>query len=258
MRFSGMLSEWIDSWGLLWRKKWVVPLSGIFDIAFLVAFGLFTGPVFDALARHAIIIGSLVSHGLRNPAGNVFEGPAGHYVLQFFCLLAVLGIVVFAVYCIFQGLAWHVARTAAGRKESWRFFLLQFARINIIWFVLFAAWWVVAVLLDLRRIFVEKISGQPAGIAVSAWLAVLLVLFYFAIISYDVMGLRPGFVLGFRKAFILVPAVLLAMIPAFIVARFVSGRLLVLVPAAMIFLVLCAFARVFVLRIVARVSRRGF
>jgi hypothetical protein len=260
---NSVVRNWIESWKVLWLQKWYPLVSGIIDLFFLVAFGFFTGPVFDALSRHIIIIGSLVSGALQTPAGRarpavmgvLFQEPARQFTMQFLGLLAVLGVVVFVLYCLFQGLNWYLAKTLIGKPGKWRTFLLRFTKINVLWFLLYAIWYVVDAVFDLRRLAIEKATGQTASGAGIALLAVIAIMIYFALVSYPLMSVRAGFVLGIRRFAVLVPAFVLIAVQFLAANRLLAwlapiSRTTVFVLGAIFLFVLFAWTRVFVLKIV--------
>lgn len=257
------IAEWLTAWALLWRNKGVAIASILVDVVFFIAFGLLTRPVFDKLTEHVIIIGSLVSAQLQAPAGRVrpavvdtlFQEPVRHYTLQFLGLLAVLAVAVFVLFWLLQGLNWWLAVSLAGGKLPWKKFALGFARVNALWFALFAAWYALDMVFDLRRLVIEKALGQPAGIANAVLSVVLVLIAYFALLSYPSLSVRKAFVSGFRRIAVVVPAFLL------VIAHFLAGNLVVnllaqvnatlmFVLGALILFALFAWARVYIARLV--------
>ncbi len=262
------IREWITAWRLLARHALVAFASGLIDLVFFLAFAFFTTPVFGKLTTHVIIIGSLVSEQMRAPAGRLrpavidtlFQEPVRQYTVQFLGLLLLLAVIVFVLFCLFQGMNWWLATSIAGKKQNWRAFLLGFARVNLLWFGLYALWYCADTVFDLRRLMLEKSLGQPAPTASIVLAIILAVLIYFAIISYPLLSIRKAFRAGTRGARVLIPAVLL------ILVHFLAGNLMtqwiarvntlaMLVIGAVLLFSLLAWSRVYLARMVQRVSR---
>lgn len=258
-----VIREWCASWRLLARQKLLVIASGFMDLLFLIAFGFMTTPVYGKLTEHVIIIGALVSQQLRAAAGRMrpaiidtlFQEPVRGYTWQFLGLLVVLAVVVFVLFWIFQGLAWWLATAVAGKNMRWRAFLTRFARVNVVWFGLFVLWYVLDTVFDLRRIAVEKATGQAATGAGIVLFGVLVLIWYFAIISYPLLRIKQSFVLGTQKAGVLVPAfalVIVHFLAGNLVVRWLAGlsTALMFVVGAILLVVLLAWARVYMSRMV--------
>lgn len=169
-----------------------------------------------------------------------------------------LVLAVFVLFCVFQGLNWWLATSVIGKKQQWQEFMLRFARVNLLWFGLYVVWYCIDTVFDLRSIVVEKATGQAAGAVAPMVLAlVLIVIAYFALLSYPLLSIRKAFSIGIRHAAVLVPGVLLAG------AQFLAGnfalRWLATVNAtahfilgAVLLLVLLAWTRIFITRLVQR------
>ncbi len=263
-----VIREWVASWKTLAHQGLYVIASGLMDFLFLFSFGFLTRPVFDKLTEHVIIIGTLVSEQMRVPAGRVrpavldalFLDPARNYTWQFLGLLIVLAVVMFVLFCLFQGMAWWFATSVAGKKTPWRIFLLQFARINLLWFGLYAAWSVVDAIFDVRRLVVEKALGQSAPASGILLGIVLVLLISFAVLSYPLLNIRKAVLLGTRHVQTMVPAFIL------IIVQFLTGnfllqwiaqvsKLALFILGTVILVVLLAWSRLYVARLVQAVQR---
>jgi len=261
------IKEWVASWRLLAQSKAYLVMSAVLDALFFMAYGFLTAPILDKLTTHIIIIGSLAAEQLRVPAGRmrpavidlIFQPPVSQYTYQFLGLLVLLGLVVFVLFCLVQGTNWRFASWLTHRKLGWRQHLLQFARVNLFWFVLYAVWYCIDAVLDLRRIAIEKATGEPSAATGIAWTAVLVLLVYFAVISYPELSIRKGFLLGIRKATTMVPAAII------LIAHFLAGNLVVRLigkvnPAAMfiigvvVLLLLIAWVRLYITLVVRRAA----
>ncbi len=262
-----VIREWLHAWRTLFQNKGFALASGLVDLVFFLAFGFVTAPVFDKLTEHVIIIGSLVSEQMRVAVGRtrpavldaLFQQPVSQYTWQFLGLLAVLALVVFVLYALLQGTAWWLASSVVHKPLRWREFLMGFARVHVLWFALYAAWYCVDAILDLRRIVVAKALGQAVSGTNVVLLAVLGIVIYFALISSPLLSIRKAFALGIRKAGVL--------LPAFVVvdAHFLAGNFVVrwlgtlnttvmFVVGTVLLLIVLAWTRVYLSMIVRRVA----
>ncbi len=226
MKKQVFAKEWITAWKSIWAKGWYLPASAVLDLLFLALYGFMTAPVFDKLTEHIIVIGTLLSGQMGAAADRtrpaiieaLFQPPAGRYVWQFFGLLVLLAIVVFALFCIIQGIAWLIAGMLAGSKMRWRQYLTGFVRINLLWGGLYFLWQCADTILSLRRVAVEKIVGQPAPES-GIFMAVLFcILVYFALISYPLLKIRKAFAVGAKKIVLVAPAMIV------VILQFVAGN----------------------------------
>ncbi len=253
-----VIKEWALSWLLLSRNKTFVLASALVDIVFFYIYGLMTGPIFANLTNHTIIIGTLVSQELRVAAGRarpavidlLLLDPTKKFTLQFVGLLLVLAIVVFVIYSIFQGLNWWMASSITKKTMHWKEYLLKFAKINILWFVLFSIWYCLDSIFDLRRLILEKSLNQPAAGASIVLNIVLGIIIYFALVSYPLLSAKKSFSRGLNFKLI-IPAFLLVAVH-FLVGNIIIKWLaqinttLMFVLGAIIFLVLLAWTRTYI------------
>lgn len=269
MRKTSVFNEWLFAWKLIWKKEWYVPASAVLDVLFLVLYGFMTSQLFDKLTEHVIVIGTLLTEQMRAVADRtrpavidaLFQPPVSKYTWQFVALLVILAIVIFVLFCVFQGLAWFVAARLTGLRMHWRKYLLVFARISLLWAGLYFFWQVADTVLNLRRIAVEKITGQVisgSGVVMPVLLAILV---YFAIVSYALLGIKNAFVVGTKKIMVLLPAVVIVCLQFFI-CNYLLTRLAEISPklsfiiTVIVLLVLLAWTRAyatFVVRWVAHV-----
>jgi hypothetical protein len=259
MKKTNIVQEWAYAWKELWSKGWYLPSSAALDIVFLVLYGFMTAPVFGALTEHIIAIGTFLSGQMSAAAGRarpavidaLFQPPVSKYTWQFIGLLLVLGAVIFCLYWIFQGLAWFIAGKAAGSKESWRHYLLHFARINALWLGIYFAWHCLDTLFALRRLVIEKAAGIPAPEAGIALWFVLAVAAYFAVLSYPVLSIKKAFSSGTRNILVFLPVFAISALQLFI-GNFAMRELAKASPkfafiiGAIILFVLFAFTRLYI------------
>lgn len=110
------------------------------------------------------------------------------YTLRVLGLLALLGIIIFALYCFFHGTNWWIARTIAGKNESYHAYLWIFAKLNILWMAMFIIYFALDTYFDLKSAML-KVVEQPASQPVLPIIFLTLTV-YFALISYSKTSLR--------------------------------------------------------------------
>jgi hypothetical protein len=185
----------------------------------------------------------------------LFQPPVSKYTWQFLALLLILAIVLFAVFCIFQGIAWMLASRVSGKKMQWRVFLIKFARITLLWAGLYFLWQCLDTIFDLRRIVIEKAMNMPApgaGIVLSILIGIMI---YFAAVSYPLLAVKNAFRVGINKAGVLVPAGVVIAAQLYI-GNFITKKVAVFNPklafivGAIILLVLVGWSRLYITRVV--------
>ena len=268
MKKANVFKDWTCTWRLIWAKGWYVPASAVLDVLFLVFYGFMTAPVFDKLTEHVIVVGTLVTEQVGTVAGRarpavidaLFQPPVSRYTWQFFALLVLLAVVIFVLFCVFQGLAWFAASRLAGSKMCWRKYLLAFARINLLWAGIYFLWQCADTILKLRGIAVAKMMGQAipeSGIAMPFLLGVVA---YFAVISYPLLEIRRAFMVGVRKIAILLPPAVIVVLQ-FVICNYLLNKLAAINPklsfiaGAIVLLVLLAWTRAYVTLVVKRNAR---
>ncbi len=266
MNTQFFVKEWIIAWKAVWARGWYLPFSAVLDLLFLVLYGFMTSPVFDKLTEHIIVIGALVSEQMSvadraRPAviDALFQEPVSKYTWQFLGLLVLLAIVVFVLYCIIQGVAWLIAGKLVNSKMHWRQYLLCFIRINLVWAGLYFLWQCIDTLLSLRNLVVEKITGQPVISTDVFMIFLLVILFYFALVSYPLLAIKKAFLVGTKKLFFIIPAMIVVVLQFFI-ANYVVKKLGEISPkfgfiiGVIIVLLLLGWSRAYITFVVRRTA----
>lgn len=206
------IREWILAWKALALNGWYVLSCALLDIIFFVAYGFLTAPLLENLTTHVLVIGAFLSQKMSAVADRtrpaiidaLFQPPVSRYTWQFIGLLVILAVAVFVLFCIFQGITWYLAGRLDKSKMHWRVFLLNFARVNLLWFGLYFLWQCISTVIDMRRIAIEKVLGQPASGAGIAMAVILVALAYFAIVSYPILNIKKAFSIGTKRFDLLV------------------------------------------------------
>jgi hypothetical protein len=259
------VKEWIAAWKALAANGWYVGANAALDIIFFVLYGFVTAPLFAKLTEHVIAIGTIAAEQMRSVAGRarpavidvLFQQPVSRYTWQFIALIVLLSIVVYVLYCIFQGIAWYLAGRITGSRVYWRNYLLHFARINLLWGGLYLIWQCLSTVFDLRRIAIEKLMNQIAPTSGYFFSVLLGLIIYFAIVSYPILSIRKAFASGLRKIPVLIPAALVIGVQFFagnFIAKWITGinAKFGFILSVMLLLVLFAWTRAYVTFVVRR------
>ena len=193
--------EFRKSFSLVWNKLGFSMLCVLIDLLFFFALGFFTAPISARMGELLIDFTAVFSMGIKNldRSDSLSSILFGADVLPFwksflgYALLFVL--IIYLVYVIFQSFAWFVSMKIAGKKVLvWPFFR-KFLLFNLFWFLLFVVYNVIDLLSDLSAVLGSK------GFSIIPIICniFLLVLVYFAVISYIKLDFKSAFVLGWKK-----------------------------------------------------------
>ncbi|MBW2973780.1 hypothetical protein KY346_05270 [Candidatus Woesearchaeota archaeon] len=198
------------------HKQWFL-ISSVMDLLLLLAYGFATAPIYAKLMLHIQTIGAL---GTDAVAAATREGKSmlsvlvsesiKPYFYNTLILLLILGITVYLLYCLFQAFNWKIALQLTGKKIKYMDYLKKFLRVNIIWFLLFVLYYVLGFVIEIRKILITTITqAEPSG-ALNIILTFLLILIaYFAVISYVKLSVRKSLYIGKSRIRQLLPSVLI-------------------------------------------------
>ena len=194
--------------------------AGILDVLFFFVLGFMTRPVNIKIMDYIVIIGTAISE--KAPAMTRGEsissiiasdymvgGLAGNLVILF----AILAVVSLLVYLFFHGVAWQFSSRIAGRKIHVYKYMKEFLLVNIFWMALYIVYYFISLFADLREASLRSF-GMPASNAVAGFSTIFLVVIaYFAVISYTLTGkyktwekISRSFSLGVHRAKYILPA----------------------------------------------------
>jgi hypothetical protein len=169
------------------KKPQYVLYSSLADFIFLILYGFVTAP--------------LVQKILHNMAGFVqciTNAKKDQSPLSFLFLIIVYILAVYLLFIIFQGLAWwtstRIAGTSSGNnripKKKLKTYLLQFAKVNIAWYVFFVIVHVTSYFLTLTALVAKQAPDLAQPLAAKIAFALIL---YFAFLSHALLSHnKPG------------------------------------------------------------------
>lgn len=193
--------EFRKSFSLLCDKLGLSMLCIFIDLLFFFAFGFFTAPVSARIGMILVNFTAIFSTGLKNAgrsdemAGILFSANTLQLWKSFLGYALLFVLTVYIVYVIFQSFAWFVSMKIAGKKVLiWPFFW-KFLLFNLFWFLLFVVYNLVDLIADLSAV----LNNKEFSIISIAGNLFLLLIAYFAVISYVRLNFKSAFVLGWKK-----------------------------------------------------------
>ncbi len=256
------------------------------DIIFLLAYGFVRGSpetfgflsVIYEYLKSFLTLASQQAKELALEAAkqtSIFTIMRDNPVIAHYFWLLVLSLILFAlstyfIYCFIEGAGWHLsfglANAHAGNKTGFKNFIRQFFVVNIPWFLLFMLYVIVSFIDSFRATTLERLGHQnPLGLKIASIIYLLLIA-YFAVISYSLIGtssslgiLKRALSLGAKKYAEIVPAFALVVL-AFVVLNYaliaigkLSSLLMIIIGIAAVFPVI-VLARVYLKRVIGNIA----
>lgn len=251
--------EFRKSFSLAWNKLGLSMLCVLTDLSFFFALGFFTAPVSARMGRLLIDFTAVFSIGLKNLGRSdqlssiLFGADLMPFWKSFLGYALLFALIIYLVYVIFQSFAWFVSMKIVGKKILvWPFFR-KFLLFNLFWFLLFVVYNIIDLLNDLSAALGGKGSSAVAVICN----LFLLIIVYFAVISYIKLDFKSAFVLGWKKYRQILPSFLVVFLYFFALnlvlpAAFNQNYYLGAVLGIVLFLPAIVWARVFMILAVER------
>jgi hypothetical protein len=224
------IKTFLESWKLMLKEKFSVPVPMLFDLVFIFAVGLVYSLFFFAMVDHLYAIMEFASKNtaalteeLMRTGSSVTSLLMGYeeFFVHFKALMLKVGLLLLSIYIlwiIFKGINWKLCHKICKKDFPLLSFLKRFALVNIFWGIIltiisyiFFRIWMVNTMADVAPI-------SPVLTTV-LYVIFLILIFYFGMISYCLIPkmktralLKETFRLGFKKARIIVGGFLIAAI----------------------------------------------
>tara|TARA_Y100000310_G_scaffold339887_1_gene433981 strand:+ start:3851 stop:4672 length:822 start_codon:yes stop_codon:yes gene_type:complete len=221
-----IISTLKSSTKLLKEHKPLVLLSASIDLLFLFVYGFVFSMVFSKIEGYLLELYNLMMEYSQQIQGSLLEKglfsalratPEMSEVFnELIIWFLVLGIVIYVLYSVFQGISWRISYKIIGKKIGYSKFLIRFGLVNLFWFAFYIIYQIIDYLFDLNAMIAVNMDlGQSAPglsfISFMVWIS-MFVIGYFVLISYTLVMkhrvIRKSFGLGFRKLKVLLPAYL--------------------------------------------------
>ena len=189
-----------NTFTLLLQKPYHVLLSFVLDILFLLSYGFFIPPVRQQVIQQSLAITEMLIQQFRTRTPiTIF-----HALLQEPSLLITTTLFIalfFAIYILFQGMAWYVAHNIHEQHITLKTYLTKFVMLNLFWLPVFIIYKIVDVLFGIRGVLLLHIAKQEQTILVPLFLWSTLFLFLalnFLSISCPLLRVRTS-ILFFKR-----------------------------------------------------------
>jgi len=185
----------------LLKNPWMAAFSCVIDAAFLFLYGF----VSTFLLQIAAEMGSVVIRQLptiiqqqRVPKpilALIFDESVRSITFRVIGIGILFALITYVLYVLFQGTAWKIAQELSGKEKKYLDYIKSFAKINILWFALFAILHTAYAFLSARNAILSKIAGTTiVSFPHILILMALVVVSYFAVVSYPLLRVvKKGF-----------------------------------------------------------------
>jgi hypothetical protein len=201
--FSGI----VKSWNILKENYKVIWIVISVEILFFILFGFVYSPLYTGMQNNLENLGGEIIQNSENIDNIANQATNSVYFRNILILGVVLAIIVYILYCIFQGFLWRFSFNLTEKKKRFLPYIKRFFLVNILWYVLF----IIYVLINFFFLYVDTVGRrlEPEGTFFLGGLSnvMLIIIAYFAFISYvkiEKLGvwksIRESFRIGFKKA----------------------------------------------------------
>ncbi|MBU0536718.1 MAG: hypothetical protein KKE20_07155 [Nanoarchaeota archaeon] len=211
---SSFLHEIKTTFNIVKQHNINIIFPMISDLLFPITYGFINGYFGVAVLFYLYSLGQAIMSADNNAIAPLARR-------AFFYLLGLL-LVLYLAYVIFQGISWMYSRRFSGNNIPLKDYLKGFALVNIFWYVIFIFHSSALFIIDYY-----EISSKALNYIL---MAVMIVVVYFAVISYTLIGkrgvIKSCFMIGTKHVLQLGPRVLGAL-----AIIFALNQLLVLISA---------------------------
>ena len=127
---------------ILIRKSYKILWIGIVaELLFLFLFGFFTGPLRNGIGNNLLVLGDLIVGESSQISNDFLSNIIGSEPFRNIIILGIiLAIIVYVLYCLFQGFIWRFSFNLIGKKREYIPYIKRFFLVNIPWYILFIAY----------------------------------------------------------------------------------------------------------------------
>jgi len=188
----------------------VLVMCALLDGLFFVLYGLLTSPFFKSMENLLVNISDSVSYELdliQQGQGNfggmldiLLSAVVRTDLIKFILTGFAVVVVIYLLYNLIHGFCWKQAAQVNNLHK--KKYLSHFFKVNIFWFTLLVLHSVVDVLQEVRFTINQRILGSTVNPVRYFMISVLIIGFYFAVISYKELNLRKTFKKSLNKEYV--------------------------------------------------------
>jgi hypothetical protein len=206
-----VVKELVTSLSLLKQNIWLVVTTILIDAAFLFFYGFLTPFVGNAITAHVVLISNKISQLMAQQKTGMlyllFTPEVRPLTYKMLLLILIFFVLIYIIYTIFQGTTWWLSRNIAGEKDTYRSYFFKFAKINILWIVLYALYKCLDALAGVRYVIVQKFAPGTPNILGNTLDALFVILVISAIFSYPQLKKSALFRIPVKTS---IPAIILS------------------------------------------------
>jgi hypothetical protein len=194
-----VVKELINSLILIKQQPFWLVMAALADAVFFIAWGFFTSPVRNKIVEHAVLIAnqlSTIMAGQELPSGileHMLSPALRPMTAKLTIIILTLFVTIYVLYTAFHGTSWWMAAQIAKKDHSYRKYLLGFAKINLLWLLLYTIYKFLDVIVSVRHVVIEKILPGTPNIGAGILFAALLFLGITAVFSYPLLKAKTLF-----------------------------------------------------------------
>jgi hypothetical protein len=207
-----LIQKALDSFRVLKENYKVLWVGIVVEILFLFTFGFFTGPLRNGIGNNLLNLGDIIVGNSENLQDSFFDVILGSMQFRNILLLGmVLAFIVYILYCIFQGFMWKYSMSLNGEKKSYLPYIKKFFLVNSFWYILFLIYIIIDFFVSYVDLVAQRIDNSGAFLFSRITNIMLLVILYFAFISYIILDKHSSwksivlsFKLGLKKFWVII------------------------------------------------------
>jgi len=267
-----LITGFIDSFNSIRRKPiyFIVPL--FIDLFFLFIFSIvyhfFFRNIMDKIISLLMLTGKSLQGITQNEMSlNILanQQQMNSLIMGIGFWILVLAVLIYLLYCIFQGTSWFIAHKILKEKTNFKDYIKRFFAVNILWHIAFV---IIAYFYVRALIFtnVLKISSNFGTVRIFS-LIILIILSYFAFISYVLIkkhkfieSIKKSFSFGIKEFSTIVPMYVLlilgfALIDVLLRLLFMISTTLMIVVGIVLIFPIIVYARIVIISVIENLAK---
>lgn len=246
------------------RNKWkLFLLLLVADAFFFYSYGFVSGGIFRKFADYM----SAAAMHLTASAGEFGRGITLNTLIEqnpdvqqlinpMIILFIIFFLSIYVLYCIIEGYVWYKAKCIAGEKISFEKYFWRFTKINVLWFAIYFVTMAFTFIVTFQELLASRYGGEPRMIITVLYYVMWAVIFYFAFLSYALIGeKKKTFAFGKKHWKTLVPFYAIVGV-LFYIINFLGGKLPEVLSylGLLVLLMVFSFGRMYLFKVTARLK----
>lgn len=252
-----------DSFKVLIQQRIKIIFPIILELMFFLVLGFFSGPLLNEIFTNLVYIGDLMAGESVTASKNMWDVVVSSESFAHMALIGVvLILVVYVLYCLFHGIIWRYCMGLNGKGTGYMAYIKRFFLVNILWYILY----IFIYLIYFFLFYIDTVGRRinPSGFYFISVIPIffLLVVVYFALISYVLIyrnnawkSIRKSIKIGILRSYPLIGNMFLLIIFFFVLNYFLYllslvSFVLLVIGGIVILMPMLVFARVYIQKVV--------